>query len=168
MKLPSREAAIFKESAADLDYSRRPEIGPGEFFFLRPDQFDGLAGALGQTCGFNRNFAGMFSAVSGAGIGDDDSHVALRDAECFGQLTSYAEGHLCAGPNHQLSIVPFRDSCARFNRRVRYVGQRVGGFAHNIGRLETCRLQICSQHFAKSIRGSREEHQERTLLVVGR
>ena len=48
--------------------------------------------------GLDRNLATMFAAITGAGVGHNDSHRIFGNAERLRQLTSYSEGHLRTGP----------------------------------------------------------------------
>src|SRR5437667_4003900 len=48
VKFPLRNRAVIPDAAADLDHSRRAEVGPGEFLLARPDQLYRSARRSGQ------------------------------------------------------------------------------------------------------------------------
>src|SRR5215471_11994682 len=76
VKLPSGELATRVESAFYFDEARRAEIGPGEFLFARPNEFDGTVGGFRKTRGLDGGVARMFAAVGRTGIGHDDTDTA--------------------------------------------------------------------------------------------
>src|SRR6266446_9040790 len=106
VKLPRGDRAIALDAALDIDHAGRPKIGPGEFFFACPDEFDRLAGCFRQTRGLDRAFAGMFAAVTRASIGDDDANFVFRNVKCFRQFRAYSKGSLRSGPDRELVAVP--------------------------------------------------------------
>jgi hypothetical protein len=54
-----------------------------------------------------------------------------------GNFGAHGERPLCAGPHGEFSVLPFGDSGARFEGRVRDVGNRVGGIQAMCGAGET-------------------------------
>src|SRR5436190_24177830 len=64
MKLPGSDGAVGFSTALDVDYTRRPKVGPGKFLFASPHQLYGFAGSFGQSRGFDGAFAGVFAAVA--------------------------------------------------------------------------------------------------------
>ena len=125
-----------RDAAGDVNDAGGAEVGPGKFLLTSPDQLDRLAGRFGQAGGFDGGLAGVFAAVTRAGVGHDDANVLLGDAKGFGQLGADAEGTLRAGPDGQLAVLPLRHGGARFQRRVGDVGDGVSGLQFVRGRLK--------------------------------
>ena len=69
-----------RHAAANVDHARRPEVGPGEFFFARPDQLHGLVRGLGQPRRFDGRFTGVLAAVGRAGVRNDHAYAYLRES----------------------------------------------------------------------------------------
>src|SRR5437667_591144 len=99
VKFPLRNRAVIPDAAADLDHSRRAEVGPGEFLLARPDQLYRSARRSGQPRGFNGRFTGVLAAITGTGIGDNNANALFRDAKRLRQFAAHAEWPLRAGPD---------------------------------------------------------------------
>src|ERR1700675_989830 len=112
VKFPGEEFAINGYGAFHFDDASGTEIGPGEFFFAGPDNFDRAARGTRQASGFDGSVAGVLSAVRRAGVGDDHANIAFRDVEDVGEFTAHAEGTLRAGADGQLVAGPFGDGGA--------------------------------------------------------
>src|SRR6185295_15760936 len=94
------------------------KVGPIELFLARPDELDRLATRTRKPRRFDRAFARVLAAVTRTRIRHDHTYLLLRNMKRFGQFLSNTERPLRAGPNCQLTVVPFRDSGARLERRV--------------------------------------------------
>src|SRR5947209_15799574 len=102
VKLPRGDRAIVLDSALDIDHTGRTKIGPSEFFFAGPDEFDRLAGSFRQTRGLDRAFAGVFAAVTRTCVRNDDANFVFRNVKCFRQFRAHSKGPLRSGPNREL------------------------------------------------------------------
>ena len=127
VKFPGGDRAVLRHSAGNVNDSGRAEIGPGKFLLTRPDQFDRLPGGLGQSRGFDGRLPRMLAAVARASVRHDDANRFFRDAKSLGQIAANAERALRTGPHGQFAVLPLRDRCARFQRRVGDVSDGVGG-----------------------------------------
>ena len=72
--LPGGEGAVAAHAGFDFDEAGGAEIGPGEFFFAGPDDFDRLAGGFGKARGFDGGLAAVLATVAAAHVGLDDAH----------------------------------------------------------------------------------------------
>src|SRR5262249_3085627 len=111
---------------ANVDHTRGAEVGPGEFLFARPDNFDRFFGRASETRGLDGGFTGVLAAVSGAGVRHEHANAFLGNMKCGSEFFADAKGALRAGPNGKLFAVPFGERCSWFQRSVRNVGDPVG------------------------------------------
>src|SRR6185295_1532730 len=105
--------AVFIDLAVDVDYAGGAEVGPGEFFLAGPGEFHWFAGGFRQTGCFDGAFAGVLSAVAGAGVRYDYTDLRFRNLESLRELSSDSKWALRAGPYGELAVVPFRKGRAR-------------------------------------------------------
>src|SRR5690242_10966900 len=127
VKFPGGQFSFFGSAAFDFDYSRRPEIGPGELFFPRPDDLHGLSCSASQSRRFNRRVAGVLPSVCRTSVGSDDPDTAFWKMKNTRELIAIRKRALRAGPNRELAIRPLRHGCAWLERSVRDVCHVVGG-----------------------------------------
>src|SRR6267143_1457471 len=106
MKLPPGARAIVPDAALDIDHTSRPKIGPSEFFFACPDEFDRLARGFCQARRLDCAFSSVFAAVTRAGIRNDDANLVFRNMKCFRQFSAHSKGPLRSGPNRELVTIP--------------------------------------------------------------
>src|SRR6266850_636927 len=125
VKFPCSERAVCGDTALDLDDASRTKIGPGEFFFTRPNNFHGMPSRAGQASGLQRGVAGVLSAIRGTGVRHDHANAAFGNMEYSGQVVADGKGPLRSRPNRQFSAGPFGNSGARFERGVCDVGNGV-------------------------------------------
>src|SRR6266436_9487401 len=64
VKFPGGEFSIGLDSAFDFNHARGTEIGPSEFFFASPNDFDGAICGAREACSFKRCVARVLAAVS--------------------------------------------------------------------------------------------------------
>src|SRR5205823_2500653 len=121
----SGDASVVADAAAHFDDTGRPKIGPGEFFFARPANFDRLTRLFCEPSGFERSLAGVLAAITGSGIGHNYAHAIFGNVECFRELGTDAERALRSGPDGELGTSPLRDGGARLERRVRDISNGV-------------------------------------------
>src|SRR3989442_7101085 len=126
VKLPRGNRAVVLDTALDIDHTSRTKVGPSEFLFPRPDEFDRLAGSFCQTRGLDRAFTGVFATVTRARIRNYDPNFIFRNVKCFRQFSAHSKGPLRSGPDRELVAVPISDGGARLKRRVRDVCHGVG------------------------------------------
>src|SRR5262245_44116393 len=119
MKFPGSDLSIVAHTALDFDHSGGTKVGPGEFLFASPDEFDRFAGGFRQSRSLNSGFARMLSAIGRTGIRYDHSYAIFWYAKSRGQFAANAERPLRSGPNRELAVFPLRYRGARFQRRVR-------------------------------------------------
>ena len=128
---PGGERAVGADAAFYFDHAGGTKIRPGEFFFAGPDEFYGTARGAGDACGFEGGVAGVFAAVGGAGVWNDDADGAIWKMKCAGQFVANTEGALRAGPDGEFVAAiffgPFGESGARFERSMGDEGDGVGG-----------------------------------------
>src|SRR5580704_12733255 len=98
MKFPGRERSVAAAAALDFDDAGRSEVGPGEFFLARPDEFYRLACLASQ----DGRLAGMLAAVACPGIGHDDPDRVIGKPEGPDQLLLHAERSLGSSPDGEL------------------------------------------------------------------
>ena len=127
VKFPGGEFPAGVDSAFDFDEARRTEVGPGEFFFARPYEFDGTIGGFREASGFDGSVAGVLAAVGRARVGNDNANAALGNVKSVGDFGADSEGALRAGPDSHVAA-PQGDCGARLERGVSDVGNGVGRF----------------------------------------
>src|ERR1700693_2945657 len=127
VKIPGEEFAVNGHGAFHFDDASGAKIGPGEFFFAGPNDFDRAARGARQASGFDGSVAGVLSAVRRAGVGDDHANGVFGNAEDVGEFTADAEGTLRASADGQLVAGPLGDGGARLERSMRDVGDGVSG-----------------------------------------
>src|SRR6266404_539216 len=125
MKFPSSEPSLSGNSAFDFDHSRGAEIGPSEFFFAGPDNFDRTICSARQAGGFESRVGGVLSAVGRSGIRNDDADAIFGNVQRRRQFFLHAEGTLRASPDGELVVFPFGDGGAWFEWSVSNVGDGV-------------------------------------------
>src|SRR6476661_68554 len=145
VKFPRSECAVRCEAAPYLDDAGGTKIGPGKFFFARPNDFHRTLRRTGQAGGLQRGVAGVLSAVRGTSIWHDHPNAAFGNMEYGSEVIADSKGPLRSCPNRQLSAGPFGYCSARFERSVRDVG-------NGVSRVQT-------------VRGTREAFFDRTLLL---
>src|SRR5712664_1572297 len=114
VKIPRRERAVGCEAALHLDDAGGTKIGPGKFFFARPNDFHGMPGRAGQASGLQRGVAGVLSAVRGTSVRHDHANAAFRNMEYGSQVVADSKEPLRSRPNRQFPASPFGNSGTRF------------------------------------------------------
>src|SRR5260370_34342140 len=109
VKIPGEKFSIGRDGAFDFDDAGGTEIGPGEFFFAGPDDFDRTTGGAGKARGFDGGVAGVLATIGRAGVGHDGQNVALGNAQSVGEFAANAEGSLRASPDGEFIAGPFGD-----------------------------------------------------------
>src|SRR3984893_2021659 len=146
VKFPRRERAVGGDAALHFDDSGGAKIGPGEFFFARPDDFYGMTSRAGQASGLQRGVAGVLSAIRGTSVRHDHAHAAFGNMENGSEVVADGKGPLCSRPNRQFPAGPFGNSSTRFERSVRDI-------SNGVRRVQT-------------MRGAREAIVHGTLLIA--
>src|SRR4029077_12728948 len=77
--LPCCDRAVVADSAVNVDYPRRTEICPREFFLTRPHQLDWTLRRFRQARGLDRSLARVLSAISGTRVGHQYPHMVFRN-----------------------------------------------------------------------------------------
>ena len=162
VKLPRGNRAVRLDSALDIDHAGRSKISPGEFFFARPDELHWFVRCFCEPRGFNRALAGMFAAVTRAGVGNNDANFVFGNMKRLRQFGAHAKRSLRTGPNGQLATVPFGHGGARLERRMRDVRDGVGLFelfisqgkaiGHRTLRTSAASAALFSSWFAQNIK----------------
>src|SRR6267142_7231820 len=132
VKFPCSERAVGSEAALHLDDAGGTKIGPGEFFFARPNDFYGMTSRAGQASGFQRGVAGVLSAIRGTGVRHDHANAAFRNVKYGSEVIADGKGPLCSSPNRQFPAGPFGNGGTRFERCVRDI-------VNGVGRVQTVR-----------------------------
>src|SRR5438132_13256979 len=96
--MPGAQDVLVVKAGFDIDNRGGTEVGPGEFFFARPFQQDGVAGAARQTRCLDGSLTGVFAAEAAPEIGDDNSDAVIRNMERARQFPLVAKWILGAGP----------------------------------------------------------------------
>ena len=125
VKFPCSERAVGSEAALHLDDAGGTKIGPGEFFFARPNDFYGMTSRAGQASGFQRGVAGVLSAIRGTGVRHDHANAAFENMEYGSEVVADGKGPLRSRPNRQFPAGPLGNSGTRFERGVRDIGNCV-------------------------------------------
>src|SRR5438309_7076321 len=99
VKFPRGERTVGRRGALNFDHACGAEISPCEFFLASPDDFYGMACGASETCGFQCSVTGVFAAVCGAGVWNNDANRAFWNAESGGEFVANGERTLRAGPN---------------------------------------------------------------------
>src|SRR5229473_2142975 len=125
VKFPCSERAVGSEATLHLDDAGGTKIGPGEFFFARPNDFHGMTSRAGQASGFQRGLAGVLSSIGGTGVRHDHANAAFGNMEYGSEVVTDGKGPLRSRPNRQFPIGPFGNSGTRFERGVCDIGNGV-------------------------------------------
>ena len=125
VKLPRGNRAVIFDAALDVDDAGGTKVGPGEFFFARPDELHGFARGSRQARGFHGALAGVFAAITRTSVGHDHAHLFFLNAKRFREFAAHAKGSLRSGPDRELVVFPFGHRGARLKRRVRNVSDRI-------------------------------------------
>src|ERR1700722_412299 len=133
MKIPDEQFSMGVQSALYIDGGSGSEIGPRKFFLASPQQLDRFSSGLSNTGSFKCGIAGMFSAVSRAGIRNDDANVGFGNVKGGGEFIANRKGTLRPGPDGQLSVGPFGNRRARLERAVGNIGGGVAAFERSGG-----------------------------------
>src|SRR6266851_4056910 len=126
VKFPCSERAVGSEATLHLDDAGGTKIGPGEFFFARPNDFHGMTSRAGQASGFQRGVAGVLSAIRGTGVRHNHANAAFGNMEYSSEVVADSKGPLRSRPNRQFPAGPFGNSSTRFERGVRDISNGVG------------------------------------------
>src|SRR6267378_7230444 len=125
VKFPRGERAVRGDATLDLDDASGTKIGPGEFFFARPNDFHGTPGSAGQASGLQRGVAGVLSAVRGTGVRHDHANAAFGNVKYGSEVVADGKGPLRSCPNRQFPTGPVGNSGTRFEGSVRNEGDGV-------------------------------------------
>src|SRR5262245_46186090 len=136
VELPRGEGPVFLDPRGHFDESGRAEIGPGELLLAGPGDLDRLPHGLGEPRGLDRGVHGVFAAVPGAHVRDDDADLVRGEAERPDYLVADPERALRPGPDGDLAVGPLGDGHTRFERAVGDVGDRVVRLYGVVGGLE--------------------------------
>ena len=134
--LPRHELARVIETARHVHHAGGPKVSPGEFILPAPANGDRLPGRLCQAGRFDGDFAGMLAPKAAAGVGHDDPHPLLRNAQAAGQAAAHSRGLLRARPDGELLGIPLRDGGPWLHWRVLDVSDLVAFAKHFAGGLE--------------------------------
>src|SRR6266852_5320186 len=104
VKFPPRERAVGGDAALDLDDAGGAKVGPGEFFFTRPNDFHGMPSRAGHASGLQRGVAGVLPAIRGTGVRHDHAHATFGNTEYGSEVVTDSKGPLRSRPNRQSPI----------------------------------------------------------------
>src|SRR5205085_2452204 len=90
-EVPARQRVLRIERGGDIDDRGGAEAGEAELLLARPAKCDRLFGALRESGGFDRGFAGVFAAKSAAEIRYDHPDALLGDVKSAGQFAADSE-----------------------------------------------------------------------------
>src|SRR5229473_6069311 len=125
VKFPCSERAVACEAALNLDDAGGTKIGPGKFFFARPNDFHGTPSRAGQASGLQRGVAGVLSAIRGTSVRHDHANAAFGNMKYGSQVIADSKGPLRSRPNRQVPRGEFGDSSTRFEWGVRDISNGV-------------------------------------------
>src|SRR6266567_1319170 len=113
VEFPGRQRSVAANSTLDLDHSRRPEIGPGELLFTRPDQLHRPACGSRQSGSLQRRFTAVLPSIGRTCVRNQHSNAVLRNVEGTCQLAANSKGPLRSRPDGELTVLPFGHGGAR-------------------------------------------------------